>query len=283
ITTGNGVLLVHALNPYGFSNNLRVNADNVDLNRACLDKPQEFNLDDVASQGAVASYQRLLAPDRPREDELYERCLFALELCKITLKGKLPKAKNVIAGGQYSFPNSLFYGGRETPQEAAFFRDLIDEHSEGYRTMVVVDLHSGLGGKFGFSDGIFTHHGTKSGEFRRLRRVLPELQSVAEQHGALGVYKVKGSLIEYAERHSRTERTFGVVIDFHTYNMFTMIYRMIAENQIRCFNPADTSVRTRIERKFLEGFYPSNSKKRARILQSGSAKLEDILREFNLI
>src|ERR1043166_1169904 len=128
------LVLIHAVNPYGFSYLRRVNEDNVDLNRNFLE-PAEY-------EGADPLYEKVntfLNPGRIRDSTfMYYAKVGAL----ISRYGFQP-LRQVVTRGQYEFPQGLFFGGI---QAAASYRILEQKFREWVRAKhVFLDLHSGLG------------------------------------------------------------------------------------------------------------------------------------------
>ena len=98
------VLLVHALNPFGFAWLRRVNEDNVDLNR---------NFQDFSNLPSSAGYEAFHDYLVPKDWEGDERVNADAALQKfIAAKGE-KGFQAELTKGQYTRPNGLFYGGRE--------------------------------------------------------------------------------------------------------------------------------------------------------------------------
>ena len=131
------VLLVHAVNPYGFSHTRRVTEDNVDLNRNFQDfaKPLPEN-------ARYAEIHEALVPadwDGPARAKAEE----ALAAWRAANGMKAYHA--VVAGGQYAFSDGLFFGGREPTWSNATFRAIVQRHGAAAKRVAVIDVHTGLG------------------------------------------------------------------------------------------------------------------------------------------
>ena len=132
------VLLIHAVNPYGFSHIRRVTEDNVDLNR---------NFQDFSK----------LLPENPRYADIHELLVppdwdgpgRALADAALAAWGEANGGRKAyqaaIAGGQYAFPDGLFFGGRTATWSNRTFRALVEKHGAGARLVAAIDLHTGLG------------------------------------------------------------------------------------------------------------------------------------------
>ncbi len=137
------LIFIHALNPYGFSWVRRVNENNVDLNRNFVDwsKPRP---------GSEA-YEPLAADLVPSSwsEEDQEQSLTALmaALQEIGMEA----FQQAVSGGQYEYPDGVFYGGTEPVWSHTWLREFLGARLADVAHAVVVDLHTGLG-PWGFGE-----------------------------------------------------------------------------------------------------------------------------------
>jgi hypothetical protein len=129
------VLFVHAVNPHGFSFGRRVNEDNVDLNRNFRDftVPAPVN-------AAYAEVHAWLIPATwppPAENE-------AAIGAYIAAHGERA-FQAALTGGQYAFPDGLFYGGRQAAWSNRSLRAVLRRHAAGCRRIGWIDFHTALG------------------------------------------------------------------------------------------------------------------------------------------
>ena len=132
------VLLVHAVNPYGFSHIRRVTEDNVDLNRNFLD----FSKPSPASP-RYAEIHDLLVPsdwDGPGRT----RAEVALKAWR-DINGGMRAYQTVVAGGQYTFPDGMFFGGQCAAWSNQTFQAIVKKHGAAAKRVGLIDIHSGLG------------------------------------------------------------------------------------------------------------------------------------------
>ena len=162
------VLLVHAVNPYGFAWGRRWNGHNVDLNRNFV-ADRSFLADDPVYAECRRIYGELavlLNPDTPpsalepwalkaaarifahgramglKRPMGSRPSIFALRsVFRLGLAG-LEQALTV---GQYDTPDALFYGGAAMEAEAVHMADLVCRHAAGAEQVVHLDFHTGLG------------------------------------------------------------------------------------------------------------------------------------------
>jgi predicted deacylase len=132
---GVAVLLVHAVNPHGFSHGRRVNEDNVDLNRNFRD----FSTP-LPANPAYAEVHPLLVPATwppPADNE-------ARIADYVATRGERA-FQAAVTGGQYAFPDGLFYGGVAPTWSNRMLRALLRRYAAKRRRLGWIDVHTGLG------------------------------------------------------------------------------------------------------------------------------------------
>ncbi|MBC7859942.1 MAG: DUF2817 domain-containing protein [Burkholderiaceae bacterium] len=147
------LLLVHALNPYGFSYSRRVTAEHVDLNRNIVDFSRA-----LPANADYRDMHPLLLPEMwpPAPDNLR-----AIELA-IKNHG-FRRFQEMVTGGQYEFPDGLFYGGNAPTWSHLTFLAVLRRVPLSVRKAAWIDLHTGLGA-CGVGERIFTGGGSSDAE-----------------------------------------------------------------------------------------------------------------------
>ncbi len=133
--SGVALLLVHAVNPYGFSHLQRTNEDNVDLNRNCIDfgKPLPVNQ-------AYREIDPLLIPATWPPAPEVEEAIAAYQRTHGMRAFQL-----AFATGQYDMPDGLFYGGTKPTWSQRTMRTILERHGAGRKGIGWIDIHTGLG------------------------------------------------------------------------------------------------------------------------------------------
>ena len=152
------VLLVHAINPYGFAWLRRTTEEGVDLNRNCI--PFENGL--PANEGYSELADAFLP--RTRDEVTLKAAKEALEAYR-TKHGA--KAFSVArSSGQYTHPEGYFYGGTGPTWALQTINKICDDFRLSERKSVaVIDYHTGLG-SFGYGEPIVGHSPGTSGQAR---------------------------------------------------------------------------------------------------------------------
>ncbi|QQO13890.1 M14 family metallopeptidase [Bradyrhizobium diazoefficiens] len=132
------VLVIHAVNCYGFAWDRRVTAEGVDLNRNFVDFTKPLPKD--------VGYRELADHFVPRD--LSEKAVKRAEeaIAAFEAKHGAHARRLALANGQYTNPTGMFYGGTG-PTEARLTQEAIvrDFNVAGRDKVVIIDYHTGLG------------------------------------------------------------------------------------------------------------------------------------------
>ena len=130
------VVLVHALNPFGFAHQRRVNEDNVDINRNFVDHACPPDNTDYEAVHAAVLPPDWAGPGRRAADAALQ---------KVAIERGQRYLQAAITRGQYRHPDGLFYGGSAPVWSNRLWRDVIREYITGFARVAYIDLHTGLG------------------------------------------------------------------------------------------------------------------------------------------
>src|SRR6266536_1889772 len=133
--SGVSVLMLHALNPYGFSHPRRTNEDNADLNRNFVD----FSAPLPNAPGYEEIHALLIPAAWPPPAES-EAGLDAW------VRNHGEKAfQAAVSGGQYRHPDGMFYGGSRASWSNGCLRAVLRAQAAPRRRLGWIDFHTGLG------------------------------------------------------------------------------------------------------------------------------------------
>ncbi len=149
IASDTKVMLVHALNPFGFAWLRRVNEDNVDLNRNFRnhDEPYPINV-------GYNELAHFIAPRNISTTSIEKADQLFLEYGRKNGFGALQRA---ISGGQYDHPDGLYYGGLTPTWSNQLFRAAAKRVFSDTKIIAGIDFHTGLG-PFGYGELISVEH-----------------------------------------------------------------------------------------------------------------------------
>ncbi|MEE8130449.1 MAG: M14 family metallopeptidase [Vicinamibacterales bacterium] len=255
------VVLVHAVNPYGFARLRRTNEHNVDLNRNFLDSDKAY----AGAPDGYAALDPFLNPASPPSPfEPYR----LKALWQIGRHG-LPALKAAGAGGQYRFPRGLFFGGHGPTPATQIMRQRLAGWLGGAPRAVCIDLHSGLG---------------SYGQYRLLLEESPQSPNVdwyrdtfgpavveAASGGVGTAYEASGTLGGWAMRSLGGARCRFVNAEFGTHPLVRVLGALRAENRAHFFGRPGTAAHRRATAELLECFCPRSDRWRALVVEQGLA------------
>ncbi len=140
------VLLIHAVNPYGFSHLKRTNEDNIDLNRNFNDFGQPYPANLVYEEIHDLLVPKAWPPSAANEERL------AAAMAR--LAGQRTPG---VSSGQAVHPDGLFYCGTAPTWSNRTVRAILRTHGARCRHIAWIDVHTGLG-PYGHGEKIFGRH-----------------------------------------------------------------------------------------------------------------------------
>ncbi len=137
------MLMINALNPWGYANNRRCDDQGIDVNRNFIDFSQPLPIN--------PGYEELqpLLGIRDRDARAKAMDGYCLRV------GQRPY-EIAFSGGQFNDPAGPFYGGQSPGFSRQVIESLIEHYSLAKRRLAVVDLHTGLG-PYGYGEVICDH------------------------------------------------------------------------------------------------------------------------------
>jgi hypothetical protein len=133
---GAKIIVLHALNPYGFAWNRRVNEDNADINR---------NFVDHANPPVNAAYESLAAFIAPSSIAPAAMKKANARLRQYAQEHGDFALQEAISAGQYRHASGLYFGGSRPAWSAAMLKDVFVEELAHVERLIAIDFHTGLG------------------------------------------------------------------------------------------------------------------------------------------
>jgi hypothetical protein len=151
------VLMIHAVNPYGFAWLRRVTHENVDLNRNWVDFDTQIPKNDAYTELAEA-----ICPSAWTDASRVEA---NATIRKYIEANGAAAWQQAVSGGQYDHPKGLFYGGAEPTWSRRTQSSIFEAYLKRAGRIAILDYHTGLG-PWGFGEQIVTD-ARNSPEFAR--------------------------------------------------------------------------------------------------------------------
>lgn len=238
-------LLVHALNPYGFAYDRRVNEDNVDLNRNFIDHGNPPVND------RYAEFHPALVPANWEGDA--RRAADAAMLKTAAARG--PRyLQSVITAGQWTHPDGLFYGGIKPVWSHLVLRKVANAFLPGRKRIAYIDLHTGLGER-AVGEIIF-RGGRDEGAFDRVRAWYGSEVSRSEDGTSSSTEIVGNSANLVANALPAGEELTAVTLEFGTLPGLAVLNSLRADNWLSLHPEVPDELRVAIKQEIRNAFYP---------------------------
>jgi hypothetical protein len=238
-----GVMLIHALNPFGFAWLRRVNEANVDLNRNF----QDFNKSLPSSEGYEAFHDYLV----PQEWEGDQRVKTDAALQKLIAAKGMKAFQAELTKGQYTRPTGLFYGGREASWSNRILRQILNDNvPETVKRLAVLDIHTGLG-KPGFGEPIYV--GPNGNGYETAKKWYGE-EVKSTMQGTSVSAAITGSVADALPRCSPDREIGYLALEFGTVSSMEVLSAR-ADHWLHAVPNRDTPLRNKIMCQIRDAFY----------------------------
>ena len=262
---GVAVLLVHAVNPYGFSHLRRVNEDNVDMNRNFRDFADTTELNPAYAQ----VHDLMLPPEWPPTDANRAAIYAAIG------RMGMPALQSAVTAGQRSHKDGLFYCGSAPTWSNRTIRSLLRKHGAGRKRIGWIDIHTGLG-PCGHGEKIFAG-ANDAAELARARAFWgADIMSYYEGKSASA--EVQGSMVMSIYAECPQAEVTGMGLEFGTVPFEAVLGALRGDLWLALHPEADPARRDAIRRGMRDAFYIDTGEWKAMVLgQSRVAVLQAVL------
>lgn len=282
---GIDVVLVHALNPYGFKFNRRTDKDNVNLNR-------NFGTDTRLFQTKNEYYDKFRSiwePKGPVGGALDSVIIRAKLVWNLLLNGFNTKIfAQGMNSGQYQYPEGFSFGGLQFQPQVKFMDDLLRPLLPNYRDILFLDFHTGLGEKETLH--IMKGEKIKEESLKQAQNILsfdPQKDGIVFTSGQeKGFYPTTGDLIDFIPQIAPGEaNVMALVFEFGTVGKSLLTNMksaalVIMENQAGQYQCVDPNYCIKLRENFLEHFNPSSEEWRSQFLDKASKVYSAIISKF---
>lgn len=252
-------VLIHGVNPFGFSCLRRFNEDNVDLNRNFLANEDGF-------KGVPDGYARLngfLNPESP--PSRFEP--FKLKAIWNICRHGLQPLRQAVAGGQYEYPRGIFFGGHAPCKSTQIVYENCDSWIGQSDQIVHIDFHTGLGA-FGAYKLLLTE-GADSAAYPWYTDAFgTDCVEPLDAPNATA-YRVSGIFGEWLQKHFATREYRFVAAEFGTYGVIRVLGAIRAENRAHHYGIENSVIYQSAKAELLECFCPSDTSWRKQVVESG--------------
>ncbi|BBQ01678.1 hypothetical protein BSFA1_68060 (plasmid) [Burkholderia sp. SFA1] len=234
---GVAMLLVHAINPYGFSYLSRTTEGNVDLNRNSVDFSGPLPVN-----AGYAELHDLLIPAHWPPDGANLTAIRAY----IERRGEWAY-QQAVTTGQYTHAHGMFYGGDEPAWSTRTMRALLAEYGEPCDAIGWIDFHTGLGPS-GFGAKICI------GDVTRARRWWGA-DVTSPSDGTSIAADVAGPLLDTLRQTCPHAANASIAIEYGTVPLTDMLDMLRADVWVRHHPDAPEALKADIRRQIRAAFY----------------------------
>lgn len=274
-----GILLIHAVNPYGFKYLRRVSENNVDLNRNFDTQEALF----AKKNPGYSQVEGLLNPKHPVDLGGFRYYFSFVDMVWKILRHSMKPLRQAVLQGQYEFPRGLYFGGGSFEPQKELIQKLFSETAQGYGRILMIDLHTGYGEKGKLH--LFGSAGLSAEEKTALQYVFSgsaidtgDDEDFYSVHGDFTVFL--GKLLPEAVAYFPMTFEFGT-LDSQTYTgALKSISNMILENQGFHFGYKNPSDRETVRKRIEEMYYPRNPDWRSGVIEQTEHVLRPALQRF---
>lgn len=243
---GLALVMLHAVNPWGFAWDRRVDEQGIDVNRNFVDfsAPLPDN----------AGYRHLANAMVPKDGNL----AMGDQILGAFLQQHGQREYELAAsGGQYEFNDGLFFGGRGPSQARLNLETVIRELDCPSRRVVVLDLHTGLG-PYGHGELICDHPLDSEGT-DAARRWFGDAVTLPEAGDSCSV--PKHGLVDYAWHQVMGAGSCYLTLEFGTYPLSELLRCLREDHVVRkpgAVQRQDAEAE-RVRQQLVHQFYPAES------------------------
>ena len=251
VPDGMAVLLIHAINPYGWAWAHRINEDGIDLNRNFPDrsKPLPANPD-------YADIHTLLLAATMDEDGLNG---FAQGFHALVASKGMNAALTGITSGQYEFPDGLSFGGTALSWSGETLFAIAREYLGQARRILHIDWHTGIG-EYGQPHFILDE-AKASATFRLLSDFWPDhtihcddvVDGVSIFYNGLLLEGLRAEIATFSPAE-----VANLTIEWGTYDVGKMLQALVMDNWLmHRAGDADPAEVQAVQAELIERFYPA--------------------------
>jgi hypothetical protein len=274
-----GVLLIHAVNPYGFKYSRRVSENNVDLNRGSETDPALF---ESKNPGYGTLYDMLNPQGKFSKGSLRSQFFYMIAIGKM-LKESMSTLRQAILQGQYEYPEGVYFGGTTFEPQIDSLQTILPDYFANYETILEIDLHTGYGARRVLH--LFPNP-VDNAEIKR------KTESVFEGHtidwGDSGdFYTISGGFADAFLRKINPDATYlymvfewGTFDSQKTFGSLKSLQKILNENQGHHHGYKNEKQEQKVKKEIVEAYYSSSDAWRSEVIESGRDMMQLVIKTY---
>ena len=241
---GIGMVMIHALNPFGMSWVRRVNEDNVDLNRNFID----FD----AGPPRNIAYDALAADLVPTDWSSESQQATTNRLLEQAAAMGAREFQTAVSGGQYHHPTGIFYGGLGPVWSRRWLEQWFAARMVGVERVALIDLHTGLG-PWAYGE-LISSDSAASAAYQRATKWWGEVMSMIDGEGVSAV--LSGDWLAAAHDFAPHLELTSVAIEYGTVDILHVMQALRADSWLHSHGeptgPDAPAVRAAVRAAFVD-------------------------------
>lgn len=270
LTKGVAIMMIHAVNPHGFSHIRRFNENNVDINRNFVDHPQPYPEN--------KNHAKLAAVLAPKKLGFFSAIqLYATLLLFVICYG--PKTLiRAVGGGQNILPRGLYYGGTTESWSNETVISVIKNCANSAENLIVLDIHTGLGS---FGKAVILLDSTHTTACDRAKQWWPDFK-VPDTSKGIYYTKLTGPLPQQIVKKFPCQEVTAATIEFGSQKwwqkvLLKALFSVRAENWFVHFGGNDSRNEAEFKRKLKKTFCPDSKKWQSQVWFYGREIVHKVL------
>lgn len=263
-----GMVMIHAINPYGFAYLRRYDERNIDVNRNFLDYTQPLPRN--------AGYEELAEVLSPPVLSIGETVRTYWNFIGYVFSNGRSGLAYAISSGQYTYPKGLFYGGQGPSWSNVAFRQIVKELISRAKRVVFIDVHTGLG-KYGKAVVILNEK-PGSEAFQRARQWWGE--RVESSVGQSVSANVRGTLKLALPLMLPKVEVTAISMEFGTFSRRSVLMSLRDENWLFHHPDEGSAKALEIRQNLKQQFYPNTFEWNSAVWIEASQLIEQLLTEL---
>lgn len=261
-----GIVMIHAINPYGFAHLRRFNEANVDLNRNFVDHSEDHPKND--------GYRQLADAITPKTQSFWENTKSLLKIFWFRFRNGKEDLKQAISGGQYSHPQGLFYGGQSETWSNKTIRSIIRGYLSKAERIVFIDFHTGLGA-YGKAE-VIMNVPQESPSYKRAMEWWGNRVKTTVSGEAVSVH-IHGPLKLAVPKMLPESEVTSVSLEFGTFSRMKVFWALRAENWFYHYGNKNHPDAGEIKADLLRVFYPDEADWKLQVWEQGKEVVDQAL------
>jgi Protein of unknown function (DUF2817) len=260
------MLLIHAINPYGFAWQRRVNEDNIDLNRNFISHGGGYPLNE--------GYERLRENICPREWTPEARAAADEALRAYGREHGLMALQGAIMTGQYSHAQGVYYGGHQATWSQHTLAAILQRFGAKVQEVGFIDLHTGLG-PLGYGE-IISNHETNREALARVREWFGDEVTTSED-GTSSSAPIQGDINNGVEAALPRANVTGITLEYGTVPLEDTLNAVRADNWLHIHGRLISDQGRDIKTEIRAAFYPETDEWKRLVFERSADVLERTL------